>query len=95
MGWDYKAGLVVGISDRIGYLNSGAVDGPKLLAGITNGTLNPFGLQDAAGKAYPIVLVSMVKNPCFEEYRLHGCGIDFEQSRHEIASWRFGDGCWF
>ncbi len=51
-GWDYKAGLVVGISDRIGYLNSGAVDGPKLLAGITNGTLNPFGLQDAAGKAY-------------------------------------------
>ena len=24
--WDYKAGLVVGISDRIGYLNSGAVD---------------------------------------------------------------------
>ncbi|WMW79624.1 TonB-dependent receptor [Undibacterium cyanobacteriorum] len=51
-GWDYKAGLVVGISDRVSYLNSGAVDGPKLLAGITNGTLNPFGLQDATGKAY-------------------------------------------
>ncbi len=51
-GWDYKAGLVVGISDRIGYLDSGAVDGAKLLAGIADGTLNPFGLQDAAGKAY-------------------------------------------
>ncbi|MBC3883260.1 TonB-dependent receptor [Undibacterium sp. LX40W] len=51
-GWDYKAGLVVGISDRIGYLDSGAVDGAKLIAGITNGTLNPFGLQDATGKAY-------------------------------------------
>jgi iron complex outermembrane receptor protein len=51
-GWDYKAGLVVGISDRIGYLDSGAVDGSKLLAGIADGTLNPFGLQDATGKAY-------------------------------------------
>jgi iron complex outermembrane receptor protein len=51
-GWDYKAGLVVGISDRIGYLDSGAVDGAKLLAGIADGTLNPFGLQDATGKAY-------------------------------------------
>lgn len=51
-GWDYKAGLVVGISDRIGYLDSGAVDGTKLLAGIADGTLNPFGLQDATGKAY-------------------------------------------
>lgn len=51
-GWDYKAGLVYGVSDRIGYLDSGAVDGAKLIAGISNGTLNPFGLQDAAGKAY-------------------------------------------
>ena len=51
-GWDYKAGLVIGVSDRVGYLHSGSLDGPKLLAGITNGTLNPFGLQDSTGKAY-------------------------------------------
>ena len=51
-GWGYKAGLVIGVSDRVGYLHSGSLDGPKLLAGITNGTLNPFGLQDATGKAY-------------------------------------------
>nr|WP_315485844.1 TonB-dependent receptor [uncultured Undibacterium sp.] len=51
-GWDYKAGLVIGISDRVGYLHAGSLDGPKLLTGISNGTLNPFGLQDATGKAY-------------------------------------------
>ena len=51
-GWDYKAGLIMGVSDRVGYLDSGAVDGIKLLTGIANGTLNPFGLQDATGKAY-------------------------------------------
>jgi iron complex outermembrane receptor protein len=51
-GWGYKAGLVIGVSDRVGYLHSGSLDGPKLLAGITNGTLNPFGMQDATGKAY-------------------------------------------
>jgi iron complex outermembrane receptor protein len=50
--WDYKAGVVHGISQRKGYYDSGYVNGPELLAGIANGTLNPFGLQDAAGKAY-------------------------------------------
>lgn len=51
-GWDYKAGLVIGISDRVAFLDSGALDGPKLLSGISTGVLNPFGLQDATGKAY-------------------------------------------
>jgi iron complex outermembrane receptor protein len=50
--WDYKAGLVYGLSQRKGYYESGYVNGPLLLAGIANGILNPFGLQDAAGKAY-------------------------------------------
>lgn len=51
-GWDYKAGVVIGISDRFGYMNKGAVDGAKLLAGIANGSLNPFGLQNTEGKTY-------------------------------------------
>ena len=50
--WDYKAGLVHGDSDRKGYYESGYVNGAQLLAGIANGALNPFGLQDAAGKTY-------------------------------------------
>ena len=51
-GWDYKAGIVYGVSDRTNYYDSGYVSGPGLLTGLSNGTLNPFGLQDAAGKAY-------------------------------------------
>ncbi|MFZ6768457.1 TonB-dependent receptor [Undibacterium sp. Di26W] len=50
--WDYKLGFVYGNSQRDGYYESGYVNGPGLLTGLANGSLNPFGLQDAAGKAY-------------------------------------------
>ncbi|MFZ6654463.1 TonB-dependent receptor plug domain-containing protein [Undibacterium sp. TJN19] len=50
--WDYKAGFVYGNSQRDNYYESGYVNGPGLLTGIANGSLNPFGLQDANGKAY-------------------------------------------
>ncbi|WP_374517761.1 TonB-dependent receptor [Undibacterium squillarum] len=51
-GWDYKLGFVYGHSLRENYYESGYVSGPGLLAGLANGKLNPFGLQDAAGKEY-------------------------------------------
>lgn len=51
-GWDYKLGFVYGHSLRENYYESGYVNGPGLLAGLANGKLNPFGLQDAAGKDY-------------------------------------------
>ncbi|NYE63616.1 iron complex outermembrane receptor protein [Duganella sp. 1224] len=51
-GWDYKAGLVIGISERTNYYYSGYFNGQGLLDGLKNGKLNPFGLQDADGKAY-------------------------------------------
>ncbi|MES2126185.1 MAG: TonB-dependent receptor [Pseudomonadota bacterium] len=51
-GWDYKAGLVYGVSNRDNYYDSGYVSGPGLITGLANGSLNPFGLQDAAGLAY-------------------------------------------
>ncbi len=51
-GWDYKAGLDLGISNRNIMLHQGILDGVKLNAGISNGTINPFGAQDAAGQAY-------------------------------------------
>lgn len=50
--WDYKAGLVIGISNRDNYYHSGYVKGQGLLDGLKGGQLNPFGLQDADGKAY-------------------------------------------
>ncbi len=51
-GWDYKAGLVIGISERTNYYDSGYFKGQGLLDGLKNGKLNPFGLQDADGQAY-------------------------------------------
>jgi len=51
-GWDYKAGLVIGISQRDNYYQSGYARGQGLLDGLKSGVLNPFGLQDAAGQAY-------------------------------------------
>ena len=50
--WDYKLGFVYGHSLRENYYDSGYVSGADLLKGISNGTLNPFGLQDSAGLAY-------------------------------------------
>ncbi len=50
--WDYKAGFVYGNSVRENFYHSGYVNGYGLLAGISNGSLNPFGLQDAAGQSY-------------------------------------------
>jgi iron complex outermembrane receptor protein len=50
--WDYKAGLVYGVSTRKNYYQDGYVTGAGLNAGIADGSLNPFGLQDAAGLAY-------------------------------------------
>ncbi|QJD91484.1 TonB-dependent receptor [Duganella dendranthematis] len=51
-GWDYKAGLVIGVSERSNYYYSGYYKGQGLLDGLKNGKLNPFGLQDADGAAY-------------------------------------------
>jgi iron complex outermembrane receptor protein len=50
--WDYKAGLVYGVSDRNVYYHSGYVSGAGLITGLANGSLNPFGLQDATGLSY-------------------------------------------
>ncbi|MFB9242918.1 TonB-dependent receptor [Massilia antarctica] len=50
--WDYKGGLVYGHSGRKNYYNGGYVSGPGLNTGLASGVLNPFGLQDEAGKSY-------------------------------------------
>jgi iron complex outermembrane receptor protein len=50
--WDYKAGLSYGVSLRKGYFKSGYFSGPGLIKGLADGTLNPFGLQDQAGRDY-------------------------------------------
>ena len=50
--WDYKAGASYGLSQRKIYFASGYYSGPGLITGLSNGTLNPFGTQTAAGGSY-------------------------------------------
>lgn len=52
LGWDYRAGVNVGESKRDTRAGGGYILYTKAQQGFNNGTLNPFGLQDAAGLAY-------------------------------------------
>jgi len=52
LGWDYRAGLNYGESKRDTRAGAGYISYTKAQEGFNNGTLNPFGLQDAAGLAY-------------------------------------------
>jgi iron complex outermembrane receptor protein len=50
--WDYKAALWSTLYNTLTTFRSGFVNSYDLLAGVTGGQLNPFGLQDDAGKGY-------------------------------------------
>ena len=52
LGWDYRVGFNAAIAKRDVSWESGYVRTPGLYAGVADGSLNPFGKQDAAGKAY-------------------------------------------
>ncbi|WP_342114092.1 TonB-dependent receptor [Pseudoduganella sp. OTU4001] len=51
-GWDYKTGLNHSISKSAENLTGGYVQDSGFAAGVRHGILNPFGLQNAAGRAY-------------------------------------------
>ncbi|WP_313872798.1 TonB-dependent receptor [Rugamonas sp. DEMB1] len=51
-GWDYKTGLSYSVSKSSEDFTGGYVKDDAFAAGVRNGILNPFGLQDSAGKAY-------------------------------------------
>jgi iron complex outermembrane receptor protein len=50
--WDYKASLWNSVYTNNVSFRSGFVNSYGLLAGVANGKLNPFGLQNEAGKEY-------------------------------------------
>jgi iron complex outermembrane receptor protein len=51
-GWDYRVGTSYAYSHRDVGFKSGYVSTPGVYAAVANGTLNPFGPQDEAGRAY-------------------------------------------
>lgn len=48
-GWDYRAGVAYNENKLTDKLVGGYTDGTKISAGVLDGTINPFGPQDAAG----------------------------------------------
>jgi iron complex outermembrane receptor protein len=51
-GWDYKTGFTLSQSRSAEWFTGGYVRDDAFAAGVLNGILNPFGLQDSAGKTY-------------------------------------------
>jgi iron complex outermembrane receptor protein len=51
-GWEYQAAVNTARTTVAESLTGGYMNDEKIQSGINNGILNPFGLQDAAGKAY-------------------------------------------
>ncbi|MDK6078394.1 TonB-dependent receptor domain-containing protein [Massilia varians] len=78
-GWDYRVGGSYGYSHRDTGFKENFVRTPAVYAGVANGILNPFGAQDAAGRAY---LESISADG--EDFRIADVrhyGLDFNLSR--------------
>ena len=80
-GWDYQGALSRAISKSSEDFTGGYVQDASFAAGVLNGILNPFGEQDAAGKAY---LASTALRGEVQNARVTTTGFDFKGSR-ELA----------
>ncbi|KQV91318.1 TonB-dependent receptor [Massilia sp. Root351] len=77
-GWEYKTGFTLSESRSEEWFTGGYVRDESFAAGVTNGILNPFGKQDAAGKAY---LDSVALRGKVQDGKTRNTGIDFKASR--------------
>ncbi|WP_338766783.1 TonB-dependent receptor [Massilia sp. METH4] len=81
--WDYRGGLVIGLSDRENFYQNGFFRGQGIIDGLASGALNPFGLQDQAGRDYlASISVDGMKN---RDSRTTYKGLDFSASRSLFA----------
>jgi iron complex outermembrane receptor protein len=76
--WDYKTGLTYSVSKSSEDFVGGYVKDSSFAAGVADGSLNPFALQDAAGKAY---LASTALRGQVQSAKVTTTGIDFKASR--------------
>jgi iron complex outermembrane receptor protein len=78
-GWDYRVAFNAATSQRQVGWKSGFVTTPGIYKGVADGTLNPFGKQDAAGQAYLDSL--KVDGTTYRAARVKYFGPDFNLSR--------------
>ena len=81
-GWDYKAGLSHSVSKSSEDFVGGYVADAAFAAGVANGILNPFALQDAAGKTY---LDSTALRGRVQSAEVKNTAFDFKVSRDLMA----------
>ncbi len=77
-GWDYKTGLAHSVSKSNENFVGGYVQDASFAAGVANGILNPFGLQDAAGRTY---LESTALRGEVQSAKVKNTALDFTASR--------------
>jgi len=77
-GWDYKTGLNYSVSKSAENFIGGYVQDASFAAGVLNGILNPFALQNAAGAAY---LASTALRGEVQNATVKNTGLDFKASR--------------
>lgn len=77
-GWDYKSGLAHSVSKSSEDFVGGYVQDASFAAGVANGILNPFGLQDEAGKAY---LATTALRGQVQSAKVTNTAFDFKASR--------------
>jgi iron complex outermembrane recepter protein len=76
--WDYKGGVNYSVSKSAENFIGGYVQDASFAAGVLNGILNPFGLQDEAGRAY---LATTALRGEVQSAEVKNTGIDFKVSR--------------
>ncbi|HEY0065528.1 MAG TPA: TonB-dependent receptor [Telluria sp.] len=81
-GWDYKGGLNYSVSKSAENFIGGYVQDASFAAGVANGILNPFALQNAAGAAY---LASTALRGEVQNAEVKNTGFDFKASRDIMA----------
>ena len=77
-GWDYRGGLSHAISKSSEDFVGGYVQDRSFAAGVFNGILNPFALQDDAGRAY---LATTALRGQVQSAKVKNTALDFKASR--------------
>lgn len=77
-GWDYKGGLSHSVSKSSEDFIGGYVQDASFAAGVANGILNPFALQNEAGRAY---LASTALRGQVQSAEVKSSALDFKVSR--------------
>lgn len=77
-GWDYNTAISYSLGKARSVFNGGYVIDQRIIDGVAAGILNPFGMQDAAGRDY---LANSLLSGEYLHARIHSAAVDARASR--------------